>query len=419
MYKSRILYLLLLIGFFFYSVLFSQKSTFLLFVVALVYPWISLIFLLLAIAKVKVSIEAVEPLGYKGEECKVRVRIENKSFLPVPMMRLKIGYTNCLSRGKDSRVFLSSLLGRSSQEITISLTSDYVGELKFYPEQISFYDGTRICCRRKRFRAKKGKEYAPGKEMESLLILPREYKEFVEIQEHWTQIDNGRELITISEQGNDASELFDVREYNEGDKIARIHWKLTAKCNQFMIKEYSMEQSHHPLLVLNFSYSGSNLAIELLDAYFEAFMMLAELHLSQGHAFDVLYYNSFESQVLVQSIEQKEELIQLMHDLYDSVEEGQTHLVMEEVMRELEEHRYSNLYLFTFEYRSELEELLLQECLMILVEHVAGNGGFREQLEGKLRDLSNVQLVHPETVEKDLEQMVFVVCGGEPIDGEE
>lgn len=37
--------------------------------------------------------------------------------------------------------------------------------------------------------------------------------------------------------GNDTSETFDIREYNTGDSIKSIHWKLTAKAGEAMVKE--------------------------------------------------------------------------------------------------------------------------------------------------------------------------------------
>ena len=36
--------------------------------------------------------------------------------------------------------------------------------------------------------------------------------------------------------GSDMSEVFGIREYREGDSIRNIHWKLTGKCDDIMIK---------------------------------------------------------------------------------------------------------------------------------------------------------------------------------------
>ena len=43
--------------------------------------------------------------------------------------------------------------------------------------------------------------------------------------------------------GQDASEVFDVREFLDGDKLQRIHWKLSARTDELMVKEDSLPKS--------------------------------------------------------------------------------------------------------------------------------------------------------------------------------
>ena len=40
--------------------------------------------------------------------------------------------------------------------------------------------------------------------------------------------------------GDDPSEIFDFHSYREGDPIARIHWKLSSKHDELMVKEFSL-----------------------------------------------------------------------------------------------------------------------------------------------------------------------------------
>ena len=48
--------------------------------------------------------------------------------------------------------------------------------------------------------------------------------------------------------GEDTSEVFDIREYRSGDTSHRIHWKLSAKTDDFMVKEYSLPMERTVLL---------------------------------------------------------------------------------------------------------------------------------------------------------------------------
>ena len=39
--------------------------------------------------------------------------------------------------------------------------------------------------------------------------------------------------------GDDPSELFALRDYQPGDRMARIHWKLSARKGEWYVKEFS------------------------------------------------------------------------------------------------------------------------------------------------------------------------------------
>lgn len=50
-------------------------------------------------------------------------------------------------------------------------------------------------------------------------------------------------------QGNDPSELFDIREYVPGDDIRSIHWKLSSKTEQLIVRQSSEPFSYHMALL--------------------------------------------------------------------------------------------------------------------------------------------------------------------------
>ena len=53
-----------------------------------------------------------------------------------------------------------------------------------------------------------------------------------------TSADSDR--FSTYKKGDDPSEIFDIREYADGDKIQRIHWKLSSKTGDLMVKEGSL-----------------------------------------------------------------------------------------------------------------------------------------------------------------------------------
>lgn len=55
--------------------------------------------------------------------------------------------------------------------------------------------------------------------------------------------------VIQNRRGNDPSEMYDIREYVPGDDIRSIHWKLSCKTDQLILRQAS-EPSHYDVVVL-------------------------------------------------------------------------------------------------------------------------------------------------------------------------
>ena len=51
--------------------------------------------------------------------------------------------------------------------------------------------------------------------------------------------------------GSDVSEIFDVREYQEGDRLQSVHWKLSARTDSLMVKINSLPKTCNIALIVN------------------------------------------------------------------------------------------------------------------------------------------------------------------------
>lgn len=95
--------------------------------------------------------------------------------------------------------------------------------------------------------------------------------------------NDDEEAVAYSQHrpGDDPSEIFDIREYREGDNLKHIHWKLSWKLEQPMVKEFSL-----PL------HSSLEIALELgkvppeqLDLQLDLCFSLARVLLEGGLSF--------------------------------------------------------------------------------------------------------------------------------------
>ena len=92
------------------------------------------------------------------------------------------------------------------------------------------------------------------------------------------EIYDAREEITHSESynmesfrysqehgGEDTGETFQVREYEAGDSMKQIHWKLSARLNDLVVREPGYPVTRSVLVFLETGYEGSFPDPEYLD----------------------------------------------------------------------------------------------------------------------------------------------------------
>ena len=68
--------------------------------------------------------------------------------------------------------------------------------------------------------------------------------------------DSEGERYSQKKPGDDPTELFALRDYREGDRLSRIHWKLSQKMGRTLVKELGLPLSDHLLFLLDLNGGG-------------------------------------------------------------------------------------------------------------------------------------------------------------------
>jgi len=77
--------------------------------------------------------------------------------------------------------------------------------------------------------------------------------------------------------GNDLSEIFAIREYQEGDSIRNIHWKLSGKYDDLMVKLASLPLENSMLLLLETDlHEETEVQPDTFDALAEIYMTISQ-----------------------------------------------------------------------------------------------------------------------------------------------
>lgn len=106
------------------------------------------------------------------------------------------------------------------------------------------------------------------------VILPQEQEDCSDCREGYQMgISEAEETLA---KGNDFSEVTDMREYRPGDRLKDIHWKLSAKKQDLMVKERASVAQSQVILLLDLSGEPERVSQVLRLAYGLAKSFLGE-----------------------------------------------------------------------------------------------------------------------------------------------
>lgn len=232
-----------------YAIFYLEFASMQLFLIALIFPIFMCVFLQLLRRKLYVETEIRSLLVEKEElfssgQIVISVTAENvSSFLPLLKGVVFVKYKNGFSgeKGKKKLYFSVDAGERKKQELYLDVKT--VGDVCVSVEKIKIYDYLSIFSR-------KLMKKQPG---EHVLVLPPKKEMYLEAESLIGESTGETDKFSPYKKGEDPSEIFDIREFKDGDKYQRIHWKLSFKKQTLMVKEYSLPLADAVLLFVDFS----------------------------------------------------------------------------------------------------------------------------------------------------------------------
>ncbi len=117
------------------------------------------------------------------------------------------------------------------------------------------------------------------------------------------RIQNTSQEIYLNRKGNDPTEVLDIRDYQRGDSVKMIHWKLSAKWKKKMVRELDMPSNQDTLLVFALQGETDGEAVHRLVEYV---LSVSQGLLQENIHHDALLLNSDGSLIRIYSIEGEE-----------------------------------------------------------------------------------------------------------------
>jgi|GEM_PF-7002525 len=238
MHRNKIVYIITLISVFGVMVMYPDYYTVLTFKVILIVPVVTRFILYLISKGVSAQFNIKKQILQTNEEgIPIKITLANKSWFPLSAAEAVIEYKSVYQQGYTREKTAVSTVGRESVTTTYYLNTPIAGVVYIHIKGLYLYDYLKI------WKSKINTDFSIKSvvmpKMQELMLNPNYINDNFEIE-----TDN----YSKNKPGNDSSSVFGIRDYMPGDQVRSIHWKLSSKKDEMIVKEFSLPITKQPLI---------------------------------------------------------------------------------------------------------------------------------------------------------------------------
>lgn len=228
MTRAKLLYAVILIGLAVFYVLYIDSLALVLLLCAILIP------VLLCISLIWVHLSATSRLLCGTSTCSeddsvaVTVMLENHSPLFFPRAEAELCISHAFGKHPEVLHLKFPVQGNNTTRLTFYLHTTSCGSVEIRLKRLWIYDMFRL------FRTKVRSDH----DVMMLLVLPNPI--YLPVTTSAPPVDMPDSERFADRPGDDPSEIFGIREYQPGDAVSRMHWKLSSRSDVLLVKEFSL-----------------------------------------------------------------------------------------------------------------------------------------------------------------------------------
>ena len=237
--------------------------------------------LMTAVTGKKISVKfGGDGSGGKNQTGHLILTIKNDSVLPIFLCRAEILTENILTGTEQVTDLKFSVMPKGKKIISFHCGDVYCGCLRTEIQRIAVLDPLMLFEKKRSVIG--GWEYYVQPSMGGMDLS----------KEELSQYDMESYRYSSDKKGDDPSETFDVRSYLPGDSIKSIHWKLSGKMDDIVIREPGLPVENSLMLLLDKrKIDVSDPDPEQIDKTTELFLNLSFAAVSQGIGHTAGWFN--------------------------------------------------------------------------------------------------------------------------------
>lgn len=239
---------------------------------------------------------------HPGETCPCTVLLRNPTWLPIGTVKLVLQGDNMVLGDGEAWEFQTSVPAKGTTQLTVSVEPEHCGEIQLALTGFRVFDLLHLFSHRN-----------TAVQSQSFLVLP-----LVPQPPRAEIYTSGKQNHTTQMQPTtEPEEFLGVRNYRNGDRMRAIHWKLSSRFPEPVVREYGIPV--RTPMVLGFLYAlhpRLTAPGDRLDAMLEALTAFVEIVCSSGNSLTLLICH--ENQYRHDTLSAPEELIPILRSLLAS-----------------------------------------------------------------------------------------------------
>lgn len=300
--KRWILFVLSAALLYYVALIYNSRSMLFLVCVVLVLELFFQMYNLFLFWKLQVSIHTPITIIDRNNVLPVELTLSNRSFLPAGQVRVKLQVAYPMRKKKQSFRLCSVVPGRKRGQsramikLRFDLEPKYIGRVVISVRRAWIVDLLGILPMLLR------RKYVT--DQSSVMVLPEKQDIPLELDSLVQQFSVNREAeLRITGEKN-PPEVAWIREYQPGDALRDIHWKLTAKQDALMVREHISEQGCPLLFFIDLR--------QMSERYLQVFYSLGLELLGKKCSYYLVYYEPDTGELVRTMICSEEDLYEYL-----------------------------------------------------------------------------------------------------------
>ena len=282
MKKARIYYFFAFLLAIVFIMTLYHRITIVFFAAVVIIPVLSFLVMLLSYYFIKFEVNVERRIYEKRETASTLIRISNEGFIPAPFIKMRIMQIDENGKSVDENVYAFGLYPFKGVDFSNNIVMKRRGLYEVGIRDIEFYDLLGL------FRLRRSIN-----EIVEILVLPKRILLYGDMTRN-IFADDGDEK-NKSKIGEDRTIISHIRDYADGDNVNSIHWKLSSKKDELIVKVYDRPNDNNIMIIAEMQsniFHDSDMWEDSGDAVVESALTLALKCVYEGKRCTLYWYDT-------------------------------------------------------------------------------------------------------------------------------